>query len=685
MKRDVLLSNGLIFVLIFVTILSIYLTAEKGTIMDKAIITGAAIGLTAEAEPSPIWEILFYDSFNRNDASAVGNAWQETDDLISDDSDYSNEGQEEQQIPEAEEVEITTKSDIKIARQRLVFDSKNQKNKPLLRHNLTARTSGIINWSFTFNFARGENFDNDGSNNYELWLQLGNNATMADPEISDTAGVAVNLKWGGPGNGFNGQEGFGYLLNDNLTQIATLSGNNASLQIIASLDSHLFNITINGALLASNVAFDPSVTIDAIRIYVDKLNQNLFALRELDDWAISFTERNAPKITSLTAWPPIINVSSQWELAANIIDDSAVSSATAKIIYPNGTTDIIFLSPNLADPRRYNASLIIPNLQGAYQVTIIANDTFNNVNASNSVSFTVNSTDADQDGVADEIDFLRGNWKNVTVSGISNFYATIGGKVAEGTFNGLNEVLFYDGLTPVLNFTHNFSAGGMDFSQIKVLLDAQSIIVNLSSQLLAGESKTIYLTDNNFITLCVKDAEISAINELSEDCTGNNETVFTSCLGNSSSVTLQKITCQDQGSTIKIANLKHSGVKGVAASTDTGINNPIADDGSASGGRSSRNLAAGAQKIAAAEPAVEISSAQELTPPPSLLEVVDVSASSVSESALDAPAVPTGAVISDLSTEPLTPYILKSTMIVAIMIIVFVVVYFTDKLPGKIK
>jgi hypothetical protein len=81
-------------------------------------------------------------------------------------------------------------------------------------------------------------------------------------------------------------EGFGYVQGASVTEVAIVSDNNAIIEVIADLDSNVFNLTIDGNLEASNVAFDNNVTIDAVRLYTDELNQNNFNLREFDDLVI---------------------------------------------------------------------------------------------------------------------------------------------------------------------------------------------------------------------------------------------------------------------------------------------------------------------------------------------------------------------------------------------------------------
>jgi hypothetical protein len=178
----------------------------------------------------------------------------------------------------------------------------------------------------------------------------------------------------------------------------------------------------------------------------------------------------------------------------------------------------------------------------------------------------VNPLDTDKDGMPDDTDPLIYNESNVTTSGVTTLNITVGGNSTDGSFSGAQEVLFYDQANLMVNFTHNFTAGNLDLSKVTITKATNSIIVNLSGQLQSDYNKTIYITDNSFVSLCVKDAEIVSISEVTSACNGNNETDFTNCLGGS--MNSSGIECTDLGSIIQINNLRHSAVIGTQASSD---------------------------------------------------------------------------------------------------------------------
>ena len=75
-------------------------------------------------------------------------------------------------------------------------------NSPRVSHTFTQVSTGFLKWTYVFNWD-----NSGGEGTYEMWMQLGNSATMVDPATSDNTGVAVNLKWGSPNRGLTNDEG----------------------------------------------------------------------------------------------------------------------------------------------------------------------------------------------------------------------------------------------------------------------------------------------------------------------------------------------------------------------------------------------------------------------------------------------------------------------------------------------
>ncbi|MEK6811200.1 MAG: hypothetical protein AABX96_01685 [Nanoarchaeota archaeon] len=75
------------------------------------------------------------------------------------------------------------------------------------------------------------------------------------------------------------------------------------------------------------------------------------------------------------------------EIGANVSDNIAVSSVFANINLPNGTINMLTLSST--GGAKYNNSFSIPLLLGRYNITIVANDTSNNVNSTEQTYFNL--------------------------------------------------------------------------------------------------------------------------------------------------------------------------------------------------------------------------------------------------------------------------------------------------------
>lgn len=178
-------------------------------------------------------------------------------------------------------------------------------------------------------------------------------------------------------------------------------------------------------------------------------------------------------------------------------------------------------------------------------------------------SINIIFADSDSDGVVDSRDKLNGTSSSINKTGISDLIINVGNETSLTTFNDTQEIIFYDSSTPLINFSFNFSQNSLDLNKITIIKDSNYLIVNLSNQLQEDYNKTLYLKDNNFVSLCVKDAQISSISEVSSACNGNNETDFTECLGNNTGVTNNTLLCIEENDTIRISNLRYSAIKGV--------------------------------------------------------------------------------------------------------------------------
>ena len=204
----------------------------------------------------------FTDDFNRGTTGTVGNCW----------------------VEEAE----GGSADATINTDRLQMDSNNDANSPRVSHTFTQVSTGFLKWTYVFNWD-----NSGGEGTYEMWMQLGNSATMVDPATSDNTGVAVNLKWGSPNRGLTNDEGLAYVQGAVVTEVAVVSGGpsgDRTIEVIADLDLNTFKLKVDGITQASGIAFDNNVNIDAVRIYTDELSDSNFGNREFDDMTIEVVD-----------------------------------------------------------------------------------------------------------------------------------------------------------------------------------------------------------------------------------------------------------------------------------------------------------------------------------------------------------------------------------------------------------
>ncbi len=277
------------------------------------------------------------------------------------------------------------------------------------------------------------------------------------------------------------------------------------------------------------------------------------------------------------------------------------TSPTFKIIRPQSTvyntTNTVWINISASetiDVWKYSLNgsanvTFVPNISlsslanGHYNLTIFANDTAGN-SVRNHTNFTINFVDSDGDGIADVNDTFEGNETNVNASGVSNLNITVGGNTTNGSFSDIQYVVFYNKTDRIMNLSFNFTAGQLNMSRISLNITADAVIVNLTDQMQSARRKTLYIKDNSFYGLCVKDAPVKTSYGITSACTGANETNFTSCIGNSTGVKIGFITCTDSGNWIYISNVSHSGIRGYRTITSSVVAEVASPAGSSSGG-----------------------------------------------------------------------------------------------------
>ena len=98
-----------------------------------------------------------------------------------------------------------------------------------------------------------------------------------------------------------------------------------------------------------------------------------------------------PNVTSLLpAVNSVFNLTNTFQLAANVSDNIRVHTVLANVSMPNGTIKQLTLTNRSDYSLTFNTTFTDTNVTGVYNITIIANDTSNNRNTTQTSNFTVN-------------------------------------------------------------------------------------------------------------------------------------------------------------------------------------------------------------------------------------------------------------------------------------------------------
>jgi len=182
-------------------------------------------------------------------------------------------------------------------------------------------------------------------------------------------------------------------------------------------------------------------------------------------------------------------------------------------------------------------------------------DTLNNTIDNCPFVANLDQADLDEDGVGDLCDSIV----EVEVdSNIANLSILINGSsIYDQNISGIIPILFEDeSNNTILEFNWNFSTifnmSGVEITK-QESNDTGSIII--SGLDLGDETKTVYLDKlSSSNSVCIKDADITNITEISGDCTGTNETSV-ACPGSSG-----VYSCVLASDKYKVSGLSHSGV-----------------------------------------------------------------------------------------------------------------------------
>ena len=169
---------------------------------------------------------------------------------------------------------------------------------------------------------------------------------------------------------------------------------------------------------------------------------------------------------------------------------------------------------------------------------------------------------------------------------IENLNLTIGNSndLTEN-FVGIKEIEFKENDVPLIRFDYDF-----DVHDVKVLLKnlvikkqeetaTKGSMIIRGVELPAGKTKTVYVDklDSGINSVCIKDAEINSITEISNNCNGENE-ILIICDGSLN----DGYACNVENNKYKITGLKNSGIIEKAPPVIEQPNNP--PSGSSDGG-----------------------------------------------------------------------------------------------------
>lgn len=171
--------------------------------------------------------------------------------------------------------------------------------------------------------------------------------------------------------------------------------------------------------------------------------------------------------------------------------------------------------------------------------------------------------DDDNDNINDGDDNVLGFSEDITTNDCLKFY--IGGEENPANFNGVGHVEIKDCEGNLLvEFDYDFSdTNNLDLNTVTVNIDSEqdigSILVGGIGLDTSGTNKTVYVNNlNNMTTLCVKDAEILELNEISVLCNGADEFPL-NCPGTNGDYECSYVDGTNQ--TFKITGLKNSAAK----------------------------------------------------------------------------------------------------------------------------
>ncbi|MBW2990425.1 hypothetical protein KY348_01835 [Candidatus Woesearchaeota archaeon] len=256
-----------------------------------------------------------------------------------------------------------------------------------------------------------------------------------------------------------------------------------------------------------------------------------------------------------------------------IVNETALINITD---YYNVTDDSPSLSYNYTSP--INGSGLWQttfNDSGEYTCTVTVSD--GQINSIADISITVldlpdldndgnpdyNDTDDDNDGFNDSIDRVRGNASYVSSDTLTAINVTINGTDnLTQLFNDTFNITLRNGSKLLVEFVYNLTSSVLALHNITIDVQNDSTAGSLLIKglvLQENNTKTLYVDkiSSSINSICIEDAPIDSISEISALCNGDNETPLT-CPGVSGNYNCSLVNANQ---TYKMTGLSYSGVK----------------------------------------------------------------------------------------------------------------------------
>lgn len=343
--------------------------------------------------------------------------------------------------------------------------------------------------------------------------------------------------------------------------------------------SEIYKTRISGPYILSFAALSAGKEIKDIifnahttspSFYTDYEKPNLPDLKA----ALNKVYNGANKITNVTLNLSNIGNAPAFNIFLDIFDNGTYNDNKSVAFLNNGDFIIYnFEIANTANATLFTAIADFDNL-----VDELNEDN----NMANSLAEIKN--DFDGDGIDDNLDTLIGNVNSVNTT-ISNLTIRIGNLTdLSQTFNGTWKISFEDNISKIMEFDFNLSR---TLNLTKIIIEKQknssfgyTLVhgVNLN-----GTTKSVYVdrTDSAKNGICIKDAAVMSISEISESCNGANE-IKVECDGTMQSSYM----CSYNSTTLKyrITGLNNSGIKQIDYAKPASSDENSGSEGGGTGG-----------------------------------------------------------------------------------------------------